>query len=373
MKRHVFLASFIVLMIVHFSLFAQQQTEEKDGLLGSLRNLAQDAAVAYVKPINSGFGTDLNSGWYHRAPRATMFGFDLEFGVVAMGTVFNDEQKKFSTNGMFRLDSSQAADLTSFIQTDPSFNPYTLSQRQALQREAINQIRGVDFNLSLSGPTAAGSQSDTVKFHFKSKSVTLVDPNTGLSTTITVPQQDVALEGVTGLYGSDVSVFPWLAPQLTIGTFFGSQFTFRFLPTTDVKEFGRISYFGFGIQHNPMVWFNDPLPLDVSLGYFSQKLKLGSYLEATTSAFSLNASIRLGWGFLNLTPYVGYMIESSNFKYQYDYMFESVPQTISFEQKGENRSRLTLGASVKVLFINVNADINLGKYKAISGGIMIII
>lgn len=350
------------------------QQEEDKNIEDAIEKLARDAAIAYTKPIVSGLGSDLNGGWYRRAPRATMFGFDLEFGLVGMFTVFTDEQKRFTTDGTFQFDSSQAAFLTDFIKTDPAFSPYNASQRQALQATVIQQIRGVDFGLGMSGPTAAGSKKDSINIHWFQRTITVTDPNTGLSRNVTVPNRDVPLP-VTGLFEGNESFFPFAVPQVTFGTIVGTQFTFRFIPEIDLKEYGKVKYFGFGIQHNPMIWFGDPLPFNTSVAFFTQKLKLGNNIEASASSFGVNASMQLGWGLLNLTPYAGYMVESSkmNFSYAYTVDLASGPreETIAFELKGENKSRFTAGINLKVLIINVNADINLGKYKSLTAAVMI--
>ena len=67
--------------------------------------LAGDAASAYVNPIVTGFGANLNGGWFHKAPAASIFGFDLEFGLVGMGTFPGDEAKSIpaGTSGNFRF------------------------------------------------------------------------------------------------------------------------------------------------------------------------------------------------------------------------------------------------------------------------------
>jgi hypothetical protein len=344
----------------------------------TLRELSKDAGKAYVAPIVSGFGANLNSGWFHRAPRATMFGFDLEFGAVAMGTFFKDEHKKFSTSGIFQFDSSEAAKMTDYIKTDPAFNPYNASQRDALQRAVINAIRGKDFQVGIAGATVIGSKSDTVRASFGGGSFTVTDPNTGLSRTVNVPSSVVAL-GVGGLTepGSESRVFPLAAPQLTIGTFFGSQFTFRYIPTFKVEDFGEVKYFGFGVQHNPGVWFGDILPLELSASFFTQTLEASSVFKSTATAFGVTASKRLGWGFLNLTPYGGFMVESSKMTFSYDYFLDTPTgrqkQTVEFELDGENKTRITAGLSIKVLIVNINADYNWSKYNSASIGVMFII
>ncbi len=44
-----------------------------------------------------------------------------------------------------------------------------------------------------------------------------------------------------------------------------------------------------------------------------------------------------------------------------------------FDLEGENKSRITLGLSVKLLIVNVNVDYNIGTYNSYSAGVMIII
>ena len=354
----------------------QSSNDEQESLETTLQKLAADAAKGYVAPVSSGFGSNLNAGWFHRAPWATFLGFDLEFGLVAMGTFFSDEHKSFSTGGAFRFDSSQAATLTEFIQNDPQYG-FTQQQRDAIQREVIQKIRGQDFSVGIFGPTVIGKKQDSVRVQFNGAKFTVTDPNTNQSREVTVPAERVALP-VTGLL-EDAPALPLASPQLTIGTILGSQFTFRYLPEVEIDpEIGKFKYFGFGVQHNPVVWFGeDALPLEISLGYFTQRMSVGTLFEANATAFGVNASKRLGWGALNLTPYAGFMLERSSMTFTYDYELDTptgrIPQKVTFELEGENKSRITAGVSLKILLFNINADYNWGTYKSVSAGVMIII
>lgn len=289
-----------------------------------------------------------------------MIGFDLEFGIVAMGAVMDDTHRKFSSQGSFRFNYSQATNLAQGATSNPS--------AQAAVRDAILQQ---DFAVTMSGPTIVGSNKDTMKIGFPGKTINVSGNNYNLPTrNFTLP--------VTGLL-EEASLIPLAAPQLTLGTFLGSQFTFRYLPEVEIDaKIGKFKYFGWGIQHNPMVWFSeDPLPFELSASYFTQSLKIGSLMDASASAFGINTSIRLGWGFLNLTPYAGFLIESSNIVWAYDYQIGTptspIQQRVTFEVEGENSSRFVLGASVKVLLVNVNVDINFAKYRTFSAGAMIVI
>ena len=361
MKRVLVFAAIVAVGVPAFTSFSQ--TEEEDGLEETLGKMAEVAARAYISPIVSGFGADLNSGWFHRAPWATMIGFDLEFGIVVMGAFMDDTHRMFSSDGSFRFDFNQADQLAAQAANQGGF-PQT-------QTAIRNAILSQDFGVTVSGPTIVGSKADSLQVGFPGKIINVNGTNYQLpSRAFTLP--------VTGLL-EEASLIPLGAPQLTLGTFLGSQFTFRYLPEVELDaKIGKFKYFGFGIQHNPLVWFEeDALPFELSASYFTQSLKIGSLMNAKATAFGLNTSIRLGWGFLNLTPYAGFLIESSSITWAYDYQVDtptgSSTQRIQFIAEGENSSRFILGASVKVLLVNVNVDVNFAKYRTFSGGVMIVI
>ena len=217
---------------------------------------------------------------------------------------------------------------------------------------------------------------DSVAIAFAAKTFNNV-PGAG---TVTVPGQKIVLP-VTGYLG-ELKALPLAAPQLTLGTFVGSQFTFRYLPSTNTQNLGKASYFGWGIQHNPAIWLGpvDVLPVDFSLSFFTQKLKVGTTFETKATAFGVNVSKRLGWGFLNLTPYAGFMFEKSTMSFSYTYIGPvpgsnglAVSTPVTFDLESANKSRLVLGLSFKVLIVNINADYNIGKYNSATAGVMFII
>jgi len=195
---------------------------------------------------------------------------------------------------------------------------------------------------------------------------------------VTLPSTSVPIP-VTGLL-DNVTVVPLAAPQLSIGTFVGTQFTFRYLPSVKINsDIGEFKYFGFGIQHNPGIWFPTPLPVDISASFFTQTLDVGTIFSTKATAFGLNVSKRFGPGAVNITPYAGFMFESSKMTFTYDYnapvpgTTTTTAQHISFELDGQNSSRLVLGLSLKLLFLNINADYNVSTYNSFTGGLMFII
>ncbi len=358
----------VLLYCVQTTAYAQT-AQNGNSFEGSMGSLAMDAAKNYVNPIVSGFGSDLNGGWFHRAPSATMFGFDLEFGAVGMATFFKDEVKTFDSNVDFKFDNTQATTLANMA----DYTSVPVAFRPQAKQAVINGIAGVTFNVDMSGPTIAGSKTDTVKVKFASRTISTAYGS------VNVPQY-VFPTGVTGIMG-DVKFVPLGAPQLTIGTVLGSQFTFRYLPSVNNSDFGKVTYFGWGIQHNPGIWFGgvDALPFDISASFFTQKLKIGNIVETKATAFGVNASKRLGWGFLNLTPYAGFMLESSTMTFAYTLTSPgpggvgTIQTPVNFDLQSANKSRLVLGLSFKLLIVNVNADYNFGKYNSATAGVMIII
>ncbi|MBS4029720.1 MAG: hypothetical protein KGZ58_13920 [Ignavibacteriales bacterium] len=347
--------------LLSFIIFTPQFSSAQS-LEETLQKLAGSAAQGYVGPIVSGFGSDLNGGWFHKAPEATKFSFDLEFGFVGMATFFEDANKSFSNSGSFRFDSAQATQLAQ-QSSAPSF----------LQSALAESIRSKEFNVSFSGPTIIGKKSDNIKIIFSGTNFSVS------GNTYNVPGDTIELVGVGGLLDG-VNLVPLGAPQVTIGTVFGTQFAFRYLPSVEVsKEIGKFEYFGFGIQHNPFMWIPVPEPpVDVSLGFFTQTMKVGTIFETKATAFGINASKSFGPGALKITPYAGFMVESSEMTFTFDYdqpqpVGPPKPKTIEFTLEGENTTRITLGLSLKLLFMNFNADYNLGKYNSITGGFMFII
>lgn len=169
-------------------------------------------------------------------------------------------------------------------------------------------------------------------------------------------------------------------PQLSIGTIFGTSFAFRYLPNIELNdEIGKLEYFGFSVQHNPSVWFPLGQVVDVSAAFFTQKLKVGTLLEANATHLGVQVSKSFGPGALSLTPYLGLGWETSDMKFTYNFSSEdpftggvlSVP--VEFELDGDNTYRVTAGVGVRLGILNVNADYNLGNTKTATAGLMLVL
>lgn len=356
------------------TIFAQEEGED---LEETLKRLSNDAAQGYVGPIVSAFGSNLNGGWFHKAPPPKIFGLDIEFGLVGMGTFFPEEQsvRHFSIDGRFRFNQSQARDIVT--------NTIGLGLPLQVEDALVDQITQMDFTVGIEGATIIGASDDNIEISFDGGDITFTDPITLLPRTETVDPYVIDLGfGGFGDFLADVSFLPFAAPQAGVGTILGTRAVFRYIPEIEIpfvditEDIGSFSWFGWGVQHNPGVLFPTPLPLDVSLCFFKQNLKLGTVFEANTTAYGLTVSKKLGVGLFNITPYAGYLIEKSKLNFHYDFTLDEGTAweqeiEVDFELEGENKSRITVGLGIKLLMFNINADYNIGNYNSITFGIMI--
>lgn len=320
----------------------------------TLTKLTGSAGQSYVAPIISAFGSNLNSGWVHKSPSSKIFGIDIEVGVVAMATMFGDNNKSFNTSGTFRFDSSQARTLI-----EKSDAKYLLEFQKS---DLALKIAEKEFTVGISGPTIVGDKKSEVMVNFSPQTVEGYHFDSSSIHT-----------GAFGFLG-DLKALPLFAPQLSIGTVYGTMLTFRFLPSIEIQKLGKFSYFGFGIQHNPAMFIPVPLPIDISATFFTQTLKVGDIFKATATTFGIYASKTFGF-VVSVTPYAGISMESSSVDVSYDVNYATpvpgvtVPGKIAFTMKGENKARMTVGASIKLAVLNISADYSFAKYKAASLGV----
>ncbi|MDY6915999.1 MAG: DUF6588 family protein [Candidatus Cloacimonadota bacterium] len=352
-----FIVTFIILSL-YVVVSAETDLEE------TLNNLSGEAAKSYVSPIVSTYGSNMNGGWFHNAPKAKFLGLDFEFGAIFMGSLFQDENQHFDTSGSFRFTQEQAEILIEDVNVPEE-------HRQYLIDAIINQ----DFTVGMSGPTIIGPEDESLEITFNGENVNYeVEGNTYNKD---IPENKIEIGEVTGLL-EDPPLLPLFTPQLSIGTIWGTRATFRYLPPIEIdEELGELNYFGFGIEHNIKSWLMVPLPVDVGLVFNTQSMKLGDVVEASALSGGFNVSKQFGLGMLNITPYGGFMLESSNMEFKYDYVLkatdnpteEDLIQKIKFDIDGDNTHRFVLGLNVKAGIVNFNADYNIADYNSFTTGI----
>lgn len=391
-KWNVSLALAVFLLTVVSSVGAQ----DGEDLEETLARLSKDVALGYISPVVSPFASNLNGGWFHKAPKATRFSLDIEVGLVGMGTFFPEDDpgiRHFSTSGKFRFDSNQAQELISGVTISDRVDITIPGVEAAVIALLEDAITGAEFTVGISGGTLIGDLNDDIEIEFRGEPIEINNPLFGIipgqqeTLVYEIPAETIVLEGVAG-FGqvlADINFLPFAAPQASIGTILGTRAVFRYLPKISMpgnlsEEIGDFEWFGWGIQHNPRAIIPIPFPLDISFGFFRQTLKVGTIFEASTSAWGISVSKQLGVRVLNLTPYAGFMREKS--KMSVHYQFEVGDQTfdvniddleaaVSVDGENPSKTRLTFGCNLRLLLFNVNVDYNIGKkYNSVTVGLM---
>lgn len=317
----------------------------------TLSNLSSDAAKKYVAPVVDAFGSNLNSGWVTKVPNQ-LLGFNLNIRVIGVGTLLDEADQNFSSTGKFNYTSDQV----DAILQNSGYNPGS-QQYNALKQEILSQ----EWDVNLSGPTITGSENEYLNVEFPG--ATIQGQQVG--------KYKTEIQDVKGFLNK-LSIFPSAAVQLNVGTVFGTNAAIRWTPSIDIQDLGKFSWFGIGFIHNPGIWMNNPLPVDVAVGYFYQKLEVGDIFESKATQFGVYVSKTFG-AVISITPYASLTTESSETTIQYDYKFDTEvgPQTakINFDLEGANTSALTVGLAFKLAVLNLNVDYKMAKVNTIGAGI----
>ena len=256
----------------------------------------------YMQPLADAFGTSFNSGLYHNAA-IKQKGFQLYVGVSAMAAIVPNKLKTFQAKpeGLF--------------------------------------VPEGDPNASYEAPTILG------------------DPD-GLT-----------IDGVGGTSytfpgGWNLDYVPFAVPQVTIGSLWGTNATFRFISYDAGEDIGKLEVFGWGIRHN-LDQYLEMLPFNLAIGYYNQYFKVGDIVDANGSLINLQASIQKSI----FTLYGGLGYETSSLDISYTYEGEDVEEEISFDLDGPKALRATLGVTFNLGPLKLNADYNLAKVNVFSAGI----
>jgi hypothetical protein len=358
---------YIVICLLIFSMTVTAQNNDRS-LRGTLQLLSEDAARSYLAPVSSAFGTDLNSGWFHRAPKAKIMGFSFEVGFVGMGAFFPDDSKSFSKTGQFIFSEQEAIQL---VTNNPNTS-LTYEQLSTPQQAVVDEITSEYFDVEISGATVIGDEDNNVTIRFPRHVFTDVG---GSGAPYPVEEQSVELPVAGYKDLANLSYMPLMSTQFRLGTVYGTDATFRWLPKVRLQDdLGYFEYYGFGLQHNPAVYLPKVLPFDYSVSFYTQTMNIGSLFKTKTTSFGVNASKQFGIRIFNVTPYAGFMYETAKMEVTYDYLVqlpggieEVIP--INFELEGKNQTRLVLGVNFMLLIFNLNADYNIGQYNSFSVGI----
>lgn len=183
---------------------------------------------------------------------------------------------------------------------------------------------------------------------------------------VTAPHETIPGQEFTYPGGFDMAHFGVAVPQLTVGNVAGTRAMLRWVPEIDIgdEDIGTFEMFGIGAQHSISQYLEAP-PVDVAVGVMYQSLKLGGDLiDAKAMAFNVMGSRRFGQG-VNVEPYVGVGLDS----FRMDVEYESGNETNKVEFDRENDFHLTLGTTLNLPGVKLNAEYNVAAVNGFAGGI----
>ncbi|MDP8226550.1 MAG: hypothetical protein P9L89_02760 [Candidatus Celaenobacter polaris] len=171
--------------------------------------------------------------------------------------------------------------------------------------------------------------------------------------------------------GADVGMVPLIVPQAHLGLPGGFEVEVRYFPPCEIKDMGKISFVGGGVKYQvskliPML--STIVPISIQGTY--QQLKLGDEVTLNSTFVNIHASRELV--ILPLTIYggIGYEHTTLKAKYTYTEPWEGgTTHDIDFNITGDNGFRVTAGACVKILLLDVMVDYSVGKYQTVRAGV----
>jgi hypothetical protein len=168
--------------------------------------------------------------------------------------------------------------------------------------------------------------------------------------------------------GANLSIIPMVIPQVSLGLPFGNELMVRYFPKTEtIKEFGKVSFIGFGLKHSISQYLPGLLPIDLAVQGVYQDLKIGDSFEISTLSFNSEISKKL----LMFTFYggVNYGNSSTSLKYTYQPDYDGIaPMKLDFSYDTDSQLTATGGIRWSFLLLKLYADYTIGEYSVINTG-----
>lgn len=218
------------------------------------------------------------------------------------------------------------------------------------------------FDLSL-GVRAMGARFDDADRTFTpvdppgftSTSPTPVSTIVGGTTSVSVPGQGGTSYAFPG--GLDLQQFAFAAPELSIGSLFGTRAVVRWISTDlNDSDFGKVELFGIGAQHSLSRYLPN-VPVDLALGVFYQTFKIGDGLLDTKAVHVDVTGSRSFGRVISLQPYaaIGY----DTFDMDVAYTSTSNPADhISVTMDRQSNAHFTAGAVLRFPGVRLNLEAN---------------
>ncbi len=301
---------------------AQAQLEEIEAFLESGSDNATALTKAYLSPLPTGLSTTLNSGWATKASPTKKLGFSLQIRGAIAAVPSSGQSFDASTLGLSNVNVSAG---TSNTISGGEGSGQTISSTDPLNA----------FNFTLPGGTG-----------FEYVPIAMIQGNVGL------------------IKGTDVTI--------------------RYIPETNLGDFGDLSLLGLGIKHGLNQWIpgGKLLPVDISLMAAFTQVELNADLEfnagatdqvveTTTDTFVLNALVGKTLPFIS--AYAGLGIQTGSFELNmlgdYDLGGAVISDPVSYSQDSDASVHALAGLQFKIAILRIYAEATIAEYTTVNAGI----
>ena len=285
----------------------------------SLSTLNEENGKLYIGPLSMGLAAALNSGFYHTAAVHDVLGFDAGFRVMG---------------------SFVPEDLDTFVPVLPD----TIE----IEGRTFYQPYGPAGGSQRLSPTVTGTGEGV-----------LLTPQGDFRDSLLALGENPAEYSIRFPQGFDIPIAPYAAIQGALGIPLGTELVLRFIPSfTPSDDVGSISMIGGAIKHSLDQWIWDEPPLNLALAFGFQHFKVGDYLDANSTQFSLIASKKLSV----VTFYGAGTLENANLDISYEFepdIIADVPfelQKVEFTQETPNDATFKLGGTLALGPVGLNAE-----------------
>lgn len=161
--------------------------------------------------------------------------------------------------------------------------------------------------------------------------------------------------------GLDLKTLPMAVPNLTIGSLFGTNASFRWAAYDFGEDVGKLELLGWGLTHS-LDQYLPVEPFHMAMGFYIQQFGVGDIVDANGWLANVQASYQ--WHLITLYGGVGY--ENSNLNINYTY--EEDNSEVSFDLQGTNKIRATLGLTLNLGPVKLNGDYSMARQSILTVG-----
>lgn len=313
----------VTVLVAAWGMLSAPTAARAQGVEERIRELGADNGLLYVRPLSTGLGAGMNSAWFESA--STLDFLHVDVSLRAMGTIVPDESDGF----------------------EPVLPPSL----------TVGELDGQTFR----NPFGSGAGLVTPTATGRGPGIR-VEPQGAFRDSLAANGLDPSAFALLFPPGFDLPAVPLAMLQGSVGLAAGTEVTLRLLPDIEIdRDVGSLESFGFGLKHEVSRWLPDGFPLDLALAGGTQSFDAGDYLSAESRHLALIASKELAV----LSLFASGALEESDVDVSYTLDNPRLPDsgtTIAFSDEGRNRSRLTTGFNLDLLFLQVGASYTFSSF-----------